>query len=164
MRNLALGVVLIVGLGGAASAQAPALVPQQITPQAEINLVIGQATTLRFPTAIKEVQVVTERIVRAIPQSDRVLTLLGLAPGQTMLLVSDDRNNEYTALVTVAPDVGRAVRLYGTNPKSPDYIERYCTATSCGRADLDKPKPSSTQQTVIEHTRGGSVSTTHTYP
>lgn len=162
MRGLLLIGALAFGLAEVALAQ-PDPVPREIEADATIELAVGQAKTFQFQSAITSVNVATDGVAKATPQSDRVITVVGVAQGQTMLLVYG-RNGErlYSADVIVSTDIGRSVKLYGQHMtadglnKLQDYVGYYCTPTTCSRADKDKGPPPPVQTTI---TRGSSTST-----
>lgn len=158
MRVLLLWGTFVFGLAGAALAQ-PDPKPQEIEADATIELAVGQAKTYRFQSAITSVNVATEGVAKATPQSDRIITVVGTAPGQTMLLVYGQNGQRlYSADVVVSADHGRAVKIYGWGTDSSglnrleDYVGYYCTATTCSRADKDKAAPAPPVQTTV--TRG----------
>lgn len=161
VRHLAVA-MLACGWIAAAKAQ-PEPSPQEIEADATIELAVGQGKTFRFQSPITSINVATEGIAKATPQSDRMITVVGLAPGQTVLLVYG-RSGErmYSAEVVVSPDTGRSVKLYGQHrtadgvSRLEDYVGYYCTETTCSRADKDKP-PAPPVQTTI--TRGSTTFT-----
>jgi hypothetical protein len=126
--------------------------PERVVPETTISIGIGRAETLRFKSTFGVVNVATEGIVQAIPQSDRVLTLYGKAEGTTLLTVRTDRGDEiYSATVSVTQEPGRVVRLYGRRDV-PDYTGFYCTDRACGRADKElngSREPTRTIETII---------------
>ncbi len=158
MRGIVLAGTLAFGLCGVAWAQ-PEPAPQEIEPDATIDIAVGEGKTLRFRSPITSVNVAIEGVARAIPQSDQILTVVGVAPGQTMLLVYGQNSQRiYTANVVVNSDVGRSVKLYGQHMtadglnKLQDYVGYYCTPTTCSRADKDKPPQPPVQTTVTRGT------------
>jgi hypothetical protein len=154
-----------------ALAQPPGL-PQEIPPDMEFSLGVGEAKTLRFGSAIGKVETLNEGIARVSAQSDHVLTLFGVAPGGDHLIVfGPDGQQFFSADISVAPAAGHLVKLYGHRGK--DYVGWYCSETGCGRADLDKTlanhgidpdDPTAESRTVTRPTGdGGSVSKTKQY-
>ncbi len=165
MRTVLAG-VLALGLIGVASAQPET--PQEIAPETEMQIAVGQAKTLRFASPISVVNVTTEGIARASAQTDHVITIIGLNPGQTTLLVyGQDGARLYSADVIVNSDAGRSVKIYGASSgndglKSQDYVGYYCTPNTCSRADKDKPPGGGTQTMITRPGRNGSTITTTT--
>ena len=126
--------------------------PERVLPEAAISVGIGQSQTFRFKSNFTSAGTVTEGVVEVLPQSDRVLTLVGKAVGGTILIVRGDDGREiYSASVQVTPEPGHVVRLYG-KPGVPDYVGFFCTDVACGRADKElggSREPSRTEQTII---------------
>ncbi|HXI40267.1 MAG TPA: pilus assembly protein N-terminal domain-containing protein [Bryobacteraceae bacterium] len=144
------GVLAALGLASAAYAQ-PQEQPERLVPEASISVGVGRAEILRFRTAFGSVNVATQGIVQAIPQSDHVLTLYGEKEGVTYLTVRTDKGEEiYSATVSVTQEPGHVVKLYGK--AATDYVGFYCTESGCGRADRElngSREPSRSEQTII---------------
>ena len=146
-----LAVLALIGLSVPVLAQ-PREEPERLAPEASISVGVGRAEILRFRTAFGTVNVATQGIVQAIPQSDHVLTLYGEKEGATILTVRTDKGEEiYSATVSVTQEPGRVVRLYGRRDV-PDYTGFYCTTAACGRADKElngSREPTRTIETII---------------
>ncbi|MET3332478.1 MULTISPECIES: pilus assembly protein N-terminal domain-containing protein [Bradyrhizobium] len=162
-------VIIAFGLlmAGPVLAQPPAIVE----PKDVIDLSVGESRTLVFDKPFNNPVVVTRGTAELIPQTDRTLTVAGLAPGRTLIIVNQSGEEPYVAAINVTPSSGHLVKLYGMGGK--DYIGWYCSETGCGRADLDKKlanggrdpnEPSSVTTTVTRPTAdGGTISTTKQY-
>jgi hypothetical protein len=105
-------------------------------PEDSYNLSVGEATKLRFPDVFDRIELTTDSVVQAKPLSDRVLTLQGLAEGETIMTVFAGSKELYSATIIVGTERGHVVKFYGL-PKTPDFVGFYCTETSCGRADKE---------------------------
>ena len=68
-----------------------------------IEVKAGFSVILRAPGPVKTVVVGNANLVDVIPQSDRILSLSGKAPGSTNIILLDDAGAEvYSALVNIA--------------------------------------------------------------
>ena len=135
--------------------------PERIVPEAAISIGIGRSETLRFRSSFGVVNVATQGIVQAIPQSDRVLTLYGQAEGTTLLTVRTNNGDEiYSATVSVTQEPGHVVRLYG-DPKVRDYTGFYCTETACGRADKELNGARDVSSTTVVTPGGQAITRTY---
>lgn len=128
--------------------------PEEIPIEGSHQIGVGESKSLRFSSTLKTVTVTSVGIVEATAQTDRVITVTGVMAGVTTLLVyGDDGRRIYSALISVNPDTGHVVRLYG-NARSDsgggtkDYVGFYCNSVFCGRSDKDLPPASSTQTTT----------------
>jgi hypothetical protein len=167
MKRLVLAAALL--LSHSAFAQPPEIVQ----PEDQIELAVGEARTLKFHETFQKVGTVTEGVAQIMPQSDRTLTVSGLAPGQTLMFVHSEKGDLiYTAAIAVTPTSGHLVKHYGRRGVK-DFVGYYCSETGCGRADLDKKlansgrdpdEPTAQSVTVTRPTGdGGAVSTTNQY-
>lgn len=162
---------LIIALGLLIAAPALAQPPAIVESNDVIDLAVGESRTLVFEKAFKDPMLVTHGTAELIPQTDRTLTVAGLAPGRTLMIVNQPGEEPYVAAINVTPSSGHLVKLYGVGGK--DYIGWYCSQTGCGRADLDKKlanggrdpdDPSAVSVTETRPTRdGGTMSTTKQY-
>lgn len=151
MRN-ALAVLLAIAWTGAALAQPPAP-PVELEPDGEISLGIGQTKTFRFDTAFAKAGTSTQGIAELSPQTDHILTITGLSAGETKMYIFSDKGDRlYSATLTITPENGHIVRIYGGSTKgqegdSKDFVGVWCTSTYCGRADKDvAPSPNNVGQ------------------
>lgn len=124
--------------------------PQEITARDTIAVRPNQTRTFQFSTPVSDIRI-SSAVAEIVAESDRTFTLRGLKPGQAMLSAFGPEGRViYRANISV-PEAGRLVKIYGSDPRSKDYVGYYCTETGCGRADIDvPPTPSST---VISETR-----------
>jgi len=133
-------------LAGSAFAQ-PDTAPVLSVPEDTITMSAGQAQKLHFPTTFDRVDITTDAIVRVNPLSDRVMTLHGLAAGETILTVFAGTKELYSALIVVSAEAGHLVKIYGTG-KNDDanagHTAVFCNAFGCGRPDKDLPRPTIT--------------------
>ncbi|SFJ72328.1 pilus assembly protein N-terminal domain-containing protein [Bradyrhizobium sp. cf659] len=163
--------LVIIAFGLLMAGPALAQPPEILEPKDTIDLAVGESRTLVFEKPFKDPTVVTHGTAELIPQTDRKLTVSGLAPGRTLLIVNQPGEEPYMAAINVTPSSGHLIKFYGTGGK--DYIGWYCSETGCGRADLDKKlanggrdpdEPSAESVTVTRPTQdGGTVSTTKQY-
>lgn len=177
MRRLVVGLAFLAACTGLATAQtqqvapeapAAALEPEVIQPNGALNLVVGEARTLKFQEAFKSATAAVKNVVDIIPQSDHTLTITGVEPGETVMFLQDDGGRSiYTAAISVAPSPGHLVKIYGKT-STKDFVGFYCSSTGCGRADLDKKasnggrdpdEPASQSVTVTHPTQGGGIIT-----
>lgn len=164
MRSLSavLGAIFVCGMAWAQP-------PEIVEPEDQIQLGIGEARTLKFHEPFTRAGTVTENIAQILPQSDRTLTVSGMASGQTLMFVHDEKGNLiYSATISVTPSTGHLVRLYGgtrdkdTAMRGLDYAGYYCTELTCSRADGDKPMPSGQATTITRPIPNGGTLTTTT--
>ncbi len=141
-------------LCGGASAQSP----QEIATQETISVGVGQAKVFRFGEPFARVEFMPKDTADAVPQSDRQLSIIGIKPGISQMFVFSPNGQQiYSANVTVAPEPGRMVKIYGTATK--DEINNrgfeivYCDAFGCGRPDKDLPKPAVSVERIIRDRR-----------
>lgn len=117
--------------------------PAEVVTDGVIALGVGQTKTFRFDAAIERAGTATQGIAEVAAQSNQQLTVTGIAAGETVLDVFGANGTRlYSATVTVTPENGHIVRIYGGNTKaqenhSKDFVGIWCTETSCGRADKD---------------------------
>ena len=155
-RLVVLMAVLAAGMGEVVAQ--PDTAPQVVTPQETINLAVGQATKLVFPVPFDQINMPSDAIVQAKPVTDRVMTLQGLAEGETIMTVMAGNREVWSGTVIVGAERGHTVRIYDRNSK--DYLGFYCTDTACGRAD--KELNGARDVTSVTRTIGG-VSITRTF-
>jgi hypothetical protein len=56
----------------------------------------------------------TQGIAELAPQTDHILTITGLAPGETKMYIFSDKGDRiYSATLNVTPENGHIVRIYG---------------------------------------------------
>jgi len=119
--------------------------PVLSVPEDAISMSVGQAQKLSFPTVFDRVELTTDTVVQAKPLTDRVLTLHGLAAGETLMTVFAGGQELYSATIIVSAEPGHLVRMYG-NGKSDDvnagHTAVFCNNVGCGRPDKDMPRPS----------------------
>lgn len=138
----AFAIVLAVAWVAAASAQ-PSAPPVELEPDGDISLGIGQTKTFRFDAAFARAGTATQGIAELAPQTDHILTITGLAAGETKMYIFSDKGDRiYSATLTITPENGHIVRIYGGITKaqdgdSKDFVGVWCTPTFCGRADKD---------------------------
>lgn len=113
----------------------PDTAPRVVTTEDTINLAVGQATKLNFPRPFDQINMTSDTVVQAKPVTDRVMTLQGLAEGETILTVMMGGTALWSGIVIVGAERGHTVRIY--DGKSKDYLGFYCTDTTCGRADKE---------------------------
>jgi Flp pilus assembly secretin CpaC len=138
MKRLAFVFLL---LSGSAWAQPP----QEIETSDQISVGVGQAKVFRFDEPFGRIDFMPKDTADAVPQSDRQLSIIGIKAGISQMFVfSPDGKQIYSAAVTVSPEPGRLVKIYGTG-KNDDlnsgFIAVYCDASGCGRPDKDLPMP-----------------------
>jgi hypothetical protein len=137
--------------------------PQEMAPSVEdtIKLQPGESRTFRFDESMKQIATPVENVVEVTPQSDRIFTFKGIAPGETIVTArSDDGRVTRRMLVVVG---GHLVKVY--RPDVEDSTNFVCDELSCDPANSNRPKPSSQSLTVRRATGGGSfVETTKNYP
>jgi hypothetical protein len=126
--------------------------PQEVIPQGQISLGVGEVRAFMFKEPLSRVNVLTKGTIEATPQSDRQISIVGLAVGVTQMFVyAPDGEQLYGAVVTVTPEPGHIVKIYGTG-KNEDinagYVQMYCNQYTCGRPDSDLPKPTITVERV----------------
>ncbi len=126
--------------------------PTEVTPATTISIGIGQTRVYRFDGPIARVNVLTKDTVEAIAQTDRQISVTGIAAGETQMFVyGEDRNRLFDALIIVTPEPGHLVKIYGTG-KNDDanagHIAVYCNEWGCGRPDKDLPRPNITVERV----------------
>jgi len=142
--------------------------PQTVQTDDALSVPLGQSQTLRFKSAFQTINVVSEGILRASARTDHTVSLVGISPGETEVYVYGvDGQQLYSATVTVTPDPGHIVRLYGV-PDVKDYVGYYCTSDFCGRADKELTgangsQPPSQSISVTKNFPGGSVTKTKNY-
>jgi Flp pilus assembly secretin CpaC len=110
MRLVILGLYL--GLISAAWAQNTA--PELVTPKDTISLVAGQAQKLNFPQPFDRIDLTSATIVEAKAITDHVMTLHGLAAGETIMTVFAGAKELYSATIIV--DAERAILSKSTAP------------------------------------------------
>ncbi len=125
---------------------AVAQAPQEVIPEGEIWLAVGQIKIFRFEETIGRVNVVTQGQVEATPQSDRQISLVGVAAGSTQMFVfNPDGKRLYGATVNVTSEPGRIVKMYGTGKNNdlynPGFTAMSCNEFGCARPDKDLPVP-----------------------
>lgn len=125
---------------GAALAQA------EVQPAMDVLLSKGQVKIFQFEEPISRVNVIGKGIVETEPLTDRQLAINGISPGETRIVVSSQNGRLLlNAAVTVNPESGHIVKIYGLTDKNSDlnagYSMTYCHEFGCGRPDYDLPKP-----------------------
>jgi hypothetical protein len=146
--------------------------PQVVAPDEQIELAIGESRTLKFSDSIQSAHTTAKGVAEIVPQTDRIVTVSGVAPGQTLMWVQDTTGRTtYTATITVSAGIGHLVRIYRSDKK--DFIGFHCNETACGRADLDvrlanggrdPDEPVSQSITITRPTGdGGALTTTNQY-
>jgi len=138
-----LTIVAATFLAGSAFAQ-PDTAPVLSVPEDNITMSVGQSHKLSFPTIFDRIELTSDAVVQAKPLSDRVMTLHGVAAGETMMTVFIAGRELYSALVTVSAEPGHLVKIYGSG-KNDDvnagHVAVFCNEFSCGRPDKDMPRP-----------------------
>lgn len=148
MKRLVLMAALL--FSGAALAQPGASV--EVQPGDPLDLARGQTKVLRFTEPVSEVVVLTKGVVDTKAVTDRQMAISGIGPGTARIIVfSRDGNQIYDSEVTVTPEPGRIVKIYGQN-KDDDmgtgYTALFCNEFGCGRPDYDIPRPQVTVQRI----------------
>ena len=84
---------------------APAIAeqPERVFPEAAMSIGIGRSETLRFQSAFDTINVSSQGVVQATAQSDKVMTLVGLAEGVAIVTVRDGAKELYSVAVSVTP-------------------------------------------------------------
>lgn len=124
--------LIVLMVSGAAWAQPPEVLPVEDY----IEMGVGDSRTLRFKEPFKTPGTASD-IVQIIPHTDHVLTITGLAAGQTFFYVRDDQERIfYTATISILQGAGHLVKIYGHRGR--DFRGYYCNDAGCGRSDLDK--------------------------
>jgi len=152
----------VLGLAIALTTVAHAEVPERVGPQETISIAMGRTQTLKFQSQFDTINVTSKGVVEATANSDHMVTLTGLAEGETIMTISKGGREIYSATVTITTEPGHVVRHYGGN--SPDYVGSYCSATFCGRSNKDlngSREPSS--ETTTTANSNGSESKTKTF-
>jgi hypothetical protein len=138
MKRLVLVAALL--LSGGAFAQ-----PQEVTPIGNISIGVGQTKVLLFDEPIGRIDVIAKNAVETAVQSDRQMSIIGTNPGETPMFVYSPQGKQlYSATVTVNPEPGHLVKIYGTGKNdefNAGYIMQFCNELGCGRPDKDLPKP-----------------------
>jgi hypothetical protein len=119
--------------------------PREVVPEGNISLGVGQVKVFMFSEPLSRVNVITKGTVEATPQSDRQISIVGLAEGATQMFVYSPAGERlYGATVTVTAESGHLVKIYGTG-KNDDinagFVQMYCNEFTCGRPDKDLPVP-----------------------
>jgi len=130
-------------LAGSAWAQSEVR-PEITVPTDAISMSVGQAQELNFPTVFDRIELSTDAVVQAKPLTDRVMTLHGLAAGETLMTVFAGGRKLYSARVTVSAEPGHLVKIYGsgkTDDVNAGHIAVMCNEFGCGRPDKDMPRP-----------------------
>lgn len=159
MRSLLLGCAIGASLLiGSANAQRA----QEIFATDTIELRAGQARTFSFDQPVARVSLSTEGVAQVTPETDRVLNVRGLNPGEVLMTAyGPDGKVVHRSNISVG-QTQNLVKLYGMSNGDntvKDFIGYLCTDTGCGRADPDKaPLPISTSETPNKGD-GSSVST-----
>lgn len=143
--------LIVLAMTAPALAQ-PEKLAQEVIPDHEIFLTVGQVRVFRFDEQIGSVNLLTKGPAEATAQSDRQISVLGSEAGETQLYVfGQDGKRIYSAIINVSAERGHLVRMYGTG-KNDDvnagYVAVYCHDTGCGRQDKDLPAPSVSVQRV----------------
>jgi hypothetical protein len=159
MRHL-LSFICAALFAGAAFAEEP----QVVVPEGQIFLGVGQILTLRFESIVERIDITGKGTVDPIPQSDHQFSLQGIAAGATPMFVYGQNGVRlYSAVVTVSPEPGRPVKVYGFTGLT-DFITLTCSPTACGHADKDPPKSTPTTFTVTRPLSGGGYVTSTMNP
>jgi hypothetical protein len=146
MKRLAFLITLM--MAGSALAQQP----EEVIPDGKIALSIGQSKIFRLDEPLNRIDVISKGIVEATAQSDHQFSIVGTEAGATQLFVfSPEGKRLYSATVTVSPEPGHRVRIYGVG-KNDDinagFVSVYCNDVWCGRPDRDLPTPNVTVERV----------------
>lgn len=153
MKRFALLAALL--FSGAAFAQPQ---PIEVLPDGYISLARGQTKILQFDESISKITIVQKGIIDTEPLTDRQISVAGVAQGVTMFVVFGQGGKQlYSATVSVTPEPGQLVKIYGLDEKNQDvggggYSAVWCNDRGCGRPDIDLPKPTSI---VVERVTGG---------
>jgi hypothetical protein len=158
MKRLALAFLL---LSSPAWAQ-PDTTPTVVTPQDVINLSVGQATKLQFPTVYDQVNLTSDVIVQVKPITDKVMTLQGLAEGETIMTVMAGNKEVFSATIIVGAERGHVVRIYDNRYR--DYTGFYCTDLACGRADKELNGSREVSSTTVVTPGGTAITRTYGGP
>nr|WP_246251143.1 pilus assembly protein N-terminal domain-containing protein [Bradyrhizobium cajani] len=152
-------------LTGVANAQPP----QEVIATDTIELRAQQARTFSFDQPVNKVTLSTDGVAQVTPETDRTLTIKGMAPGRTLMTAyAPDGKIIHRSNIKVEQTEGY-VKIYGgrgpDGKRSADFTGYYCTTFGCGRADPDVPPvPFST---IISETQnkgdGNSVTTSREY-
>lgn len=126
--------------------------PEEVVPEGQISLAVGQPKVFRFDEAVSRVDVITKGVVEATAQSDHQITLIGTDAGTTQMFVFSPQGKRlYSAAITVTAEPGHRVKIYGTG-KNDDvnagFVSVYCNEFGCGRPDKDLPVPQVTVERV----------------
>ena len=131
------GILTALLLAGSAWAEAP----EELKPEGSIFVAIGQIKVFRFSETVSQVNVLTPGQIEATAQTDRQITIVGIKPGVTQIVVfGADKTRLFDAEVTVTPDPGRLVKLWlgtGKDDTNAGHVAVYCTEFGCGRPDQD---------------------------
>jgi hypothetical protein len=136
-----------------------ALAQSELPAAMDILLSKGQVKIFQFDEPISRVNVVGKGIVETEPLTDRQLSIVGISPGETRVVVSSQNGRMIlNAGVTVNPESGHVVKIYGLTDKNADlnagYTFTFCHEFGCGRPDYDLPKPT---QIIVERVSGPSA-------
>jgi hypothetical protein len=150
------GVLAVLGLALATAARAEK--PEPLIPSdGDVYIAVGRAETFQFKTSFQTINVLVPGIVQATAQTDRTVTFLAQAEGETLVLITTpDGRQVYSARFIVTQEPGHVVKIYG--PSAKDYVGVYCTETTCGRADKElggARDPASTSVTTRRPMDGG---------
>jgi hypothetical protein len=158
MKRLALALLL---LSSPALAQ-PETRPGVATTEDVINLAVGQATKLNFPTVFDRIDLTTDTVVQARPLTDKAMTLQGLAEGEVIMTVFAGNREVYSATIVVGAERGHTVKLYDRTTR--DYTGYYCTDLGCGRADKELNGARDVSSTTVVTPGGGAITRTYGRP
>ena len=159
LAALAAVFVVTVFISATASAQSgrtteKEVMTQPVTPAPENGDIIvrfGETVLIYFRLPVKTVRLDDEYSVKAVPQSDHIISFSGLAPGHSTLTVeSVNGTSSSWGLVTVVRDP-HEVRVYTphkVNPVSGEnrqsainsagYFSMYCNEVSCAPVPGEK--------------------------
>jgi len=124
----------------------------EVVPEGRISVAVNQVKSFRFDEPISRVDVTTKGTIEAAAQSDRQISIQGVAVGETQMFVSTAEGKRlYGAIVTVTSESGHIVRIYGSG-KNDDvnagFSSVYCNEVACGRPDRDLPVPNVTVERI----------------
>lgn len=166
MRRFAFAVLILLISSAGASAQPP----QEIKATDRIEMQPGEARVFQFEKSVNRLDLSSEGIVQAVPESDRVFSFRALKSGHVIMTAyAPDGALVHRSVISVG---GRLVRIYGTESRrrgrtdsGKDYVGYNCTSLACGRADpdfVDAPLATAISETR-QNPDGSTTTTTQQY-